>query len=169
LDDTENGQPNEVTRLEKATSQLAIILSGPFPRESPKEIALLVEVIGSEPDTTSEETIDRGAVVYCASIIHRVLIRRAPNNAKDAVDRQQQFKMGYIGEQGDKHVCLGETLGPTQRWWVDRPVNPKTEFTPALPKRRPTFYDRISKVSKVSMFRIWGGNVAKTIKEGPEA
>lgn len=157
LDDSENGQPNEVTRLEKAKTQLAVILSGSLPRESPREVALLVEVIGKETSETSNETLDQTAVEYHASIIHRVLIWREANYLRDASARLR-FKMGYSGDQGDRHVCLGEALGSSQRWWVDRPVDVKTEnmqgqmtgdvnvdqnFKPTPLARSTTFKDRV--------------------------
>ncbi|KAI1354727.1 hypothetical protein F5Y01DRAFT_329429 [Xylaria sp. FL0043] len=121
LDDPEYGQPNELTRLQEDETPLAIILSGPLPKEFPKEVALLVELAGN-PDAT----LDRRTVEYRASVIHRVRIWREPSPLKDAIDRLQ-FKQGSTRGLADKDICLGEALGPSQRWWVDRPVNPKIE------------------------------------------
>jgi len=132
VDDPATGQPNQVTRLVGEDTQLAIILSGPLPRESSKEIALLVEVNGAE------DTKDGKATEHRALIIHRVLIWKDPGYLKREDDRQQ-FQTGYAGVSGKPLLCLGETLAPTQRWWVDSPEIPETvdlqtddpEFTPA--------------------------------------
>ncbi|KAI3318587.1 hypothetical protein HD806DRAFT_511259 [Xylariaceae sp. AK1471] len=121
LYDTANDRHDQLTRLEKERTQLAIILSGSLPKEFPKEVALLVEL----PNTTDAKT-DRNIREYHASIIHRVLIRKEPNPFKNDND-WLQWKTDYVSHKTDKPVCFGEALGPSQRWWVDRPVNLKTE------------------------------------------
>lgn len=131
VDDPATGQPNQVTRLVGEDTQLAIILSGPLPRESSKEIALLVEV------KQLEDPGDEKAKEFRALIIHRVLIWKDPGYLKKEGDRQQ-FQTGYAGLSSKPLVCLGETLPPTQRWWVDSPEIPETgdlqtydrDFTP---------------------------------------
>ncbi|KAI0399684.1 hypothetical protein F4802DRAFT_588433 [Xylaria palmicola] len=121
LDDLLDGRYKHLTRLEKEKTQLAIILSGSLPKESPKEVALLVE-LAKTPDAIS----DRRTVEYRASIIHRVLIWREPNQSED-VNNWLRSRMDYVSDQTDSCICLGEALDPSQRWWVDRPVNPRTE------------------------------------------
>ncbi|KAI1175792.1 hypothetical protein F4777DRAFT_548609 [Nemania sp. FL0916] len=161
IDDPENGQPNELTRLEKDKSQLAIILSGLLPREDPKEVALLVEVT-KLPDATPE----RKTAIYQASIIHRVLIWRESNHPKGDEGRLQ-CKTGYTSSQLDDHICLGEALGPSQQWVVDRPANPKVEdaqenvqenVQEVVQKTPPSTQWAITKaVKKIGMARLWGG------------
>ncbi|KAK4209671.1 hypothetical protein QBC37DRAFT_449855 [Rhypophila decipiens] len=158
LDDTATGPLNEVTRQVKANTQLAIILSGSaLPRESPREISLLVEVIDFEADQTSEETLDRRAVEYRCHIIHRILVWRSPDHLRGTRDKRS-FKSGSPGAGLDEDICIGEVTNTNQRWWVDRPEIIKTvklpsekneqeeEFTPKPIKRAETTLDKIVNV-----------------------
>lgn len=160
--DTASDQSNEITRLEKEETQLAIILSRSLPRESPKEIALLVEVTSKDIHETNDETSDPNGFEFRCSIIHRIFIwRRADTSSKD----RDQFKIGGNGLD----TCLGEVFSASQRWWVDSPVSTnqptvQNSFTsgkednfqpPQLPRRN-TF----ARVAGILAF--WGGG--KTVK-----
>ncbi|ORY59284.1 uncharacterized protein BCR38DRAFT_527229 [Pseudomassariella vexata] len=105
---------DQLDRLQAAESTLAIILSGPQPREWPREIALLVEVVGEN----SEAQGGRETLVYHTHIIRRVLIWREASYLN--TDRERlRCKSGVFQDSGERNVCLGEMLGPTQSWWVD--------------------------------------------------
>lgn len=166
LDDADKGALNEVTRQTTATTQLAIILSGSsLPRESPREIALLVELIAEDPYETSDETLDSTAVEYRSSIIHRILVWRTPNHLKNA-EHKREFKAGHFGAGSEEHNCIGEITGSAQRWWVDRPtvikMDTSQDFRPKLLARAPTTWDKMKSSANVIqrsvISRVWGGN-----------
>ncbi|KAM7216552.1 hypothetical protein V8F06_008080 [Rhypophila decipiens] len=167
LDDKAAGPLNEVARQAKANTQLAIILSGSsLPRESPKEIALLVEVIDTEADQTSEETLDRRAVEHICHIVHRILVWRSPDHLRGTRDKRS-FKSGSPGAGLDEDICIGEVTSSTQRWWVDRPeiiktvkfATEKTEedgnFTPKPLVRSETTLDRIKNGVSGILSGVW--------------
>ncbi|KAJ6436688.1 hypothetical protein O9K51_10807 [Purpureocillium lavendulum] len=126
-DPAASGQPNELTRQVTDNTQLAVILSGALPRESPREIALLVEVERLGKQSRSDDALDERAVEYRASIIHSILIWRDASHLKNE-DGRLGFMASCTGGAGeDRDICLGEALDQTQRWWVDRPVQPSLE------------------------------------------
>ncbi|KAK6071089.1 hypothetical protein SCUP515_08112 [Seiridium cupressi] len=103
---------DQLNRLQTAESTLAIILSGPQPREWPREIALLVEVEKSgNPDTIQQP-------VYHTRIIHRIMIWREPNHLHTQ-ENKLHYRKGFFRGPDEPSVCLGEVLGPSQSWWVD--------------------------------------------------
>jgi len=126
-------------------AELAIILSGSFPKEHAKEVALLVEVTKRETPHTENDTLDQKTFDIRALVIHRVLIWKDSTQMK-TMEEKNEFKIGYDGVEGAKHVCLGETRGPTQRWWVDRRETPKMDVQKPPPPRRAFTFQNASQV-----------------------
>ena len=143
IKDDYSNDGREVTRQLSAKSQLAVILSGGLPHESPPEIALLVEVTPERKQSRTKDTLDT-KTEFRASIIRRVLIWRATNYLRTESDRQR-FKMGFDPNGGDsdddglddkkQDFCLGEARDASQCWWVDRPVQPKLVDVPPAANR----------------------------------
>jgi hypothetical protein len=170
VDDRTSG---EITRLAQSDNvSLAIILSGPLPKERPKEIALLVEIYRCEAPATLNNP-GRAPVELYVRIIHRLYVWRDTNRMKTQGEKLQ-FKAGSDA----KDHCLGEYLGPTQRWWVDgyqAPKNPEMTVPensqPAhasgqsvhengeYPQIRQTwtFYERVVKPN-LAVLSFWNGS-----------
>ncbi|KAI1451197.1 hypothetical protein F4805DRAFT_476372 [Annulohypoxylon moriforme] len=119
VDARDSGQLNRLAT--KDSGDLAIILSRPQPRRLSREIALLVEIYRTKSPRTHEnsnEASDPNAVEYYCRIVHRIMIWRETGHAKTPGSKLK-YKYGILQESEDNNTCLGEVLGPNQRWWVD--------------------------------------------------
>lgn len=129
-------------------SKLAIILSR-HPKESPREIALLVEIY--KENSVQDNDGGPHALEYYTKTIRRVYIWRHRVDPNDRKTKPSELSPAY-------EFCLGEMVGPKQRWWVDGMVVPKVSslktLTEAPPKatlsRKNSWFPKVpTKITKI--------------------
>lgn len=101
----------ELTRLEKSEERLAVIMSRQ-PRESPREIALLVEI--RKHDKSPDEDSGPDSLDYYVRVVHRVYIWREAKKMDGAALKRKPFR-----PRESEDFPVAEMLGTRQRWWVD--------------------------------------------------